>query len=82
MAQRAGVSVEEYKEYADGTRLFTIEENLQAFQPGNDMTSLQFSAEQISEFLTETGLAAASPDTSRLFDDRFVKAHAAQVNKS
>jgi len=82
MAQRAGVSVEEYKEYADGTKLFTIEENLQAFQPGNDMTSLQFAAEQLSEFLTETGLAAASPDTSRLFDDRFVKAHAAQVNKS
>lgn len=82
MAQRAGVSVEEYKEYADGTRLFSVEDNLQAFQPGNDMTSLQYAAQQNSQFLTKTGLAASSPDINRLFDDRFVKAHAAQANQS
>ncbi|HEY9665941.1 MAG TPA: ABC transporter substrate-binding protein [Coleofasciculaceae cyanobacterium] len=82
MAKRAGVPVKEYREYADGTRLFTIEENLKAFQPGNDMTSLQFAAQEMSEFLIEVGLSTTKPDTSKLFDDRFVQAYAKTVNKT
>ncbi|HCF30428.1 MAG TPA: aliphatic sulfonates ABC transporter substrate-binding protein [Cyanobacteria bacterium UBA11049] len=76
MAQRAGVSIDEYKEYAKGTRLFTLEENLKAFQPGNNMTSLIFAAGQMTEFLEKVGLAKQKPDLSKLFDDRFVKARA------
>ena len=79
MAKRAGVTVNEYKEYADGTRLFTIEENLKAFQPGSNMTSLQFAAQEMSKFLQEVGLAATNPDISKLFDDRFIKAYAAKA---
>jgi NitT/TauT family transport system substrate-binding protein len=82
MAQRAGVTIDEYKEYADGTKLFTVEENLQAFQPGNKMTSLSFAAQQMSQFLVEVGLAATQPDTSQLFDDRFVKAYAQKIKLS
>lgn len=82
MSKRAGVSVAEYKNYADGTRLFSIEDNLKAFQPGNDMTSLQFSAQEMSKFLVEVGLAKTPPDTSNLFDDRFIKTYAENVNKS
>lgn len=80
MAKRAGVTVNEYQDYADGTRLFTIEENLKAFQPGSDMTSLQFAAQEMSKFLTEVGLAKTKPDISKLFDDRFVKAYAQKTN--
>lgn len=76
MAKRAGVSVDEYKEYANGTRLFTLEENLKAFQPGNDMTSLLYAAEEMSQFLIDVGLAKQKPNTTLLFDDRFVKAYA------
>jgi NitT/TauT family transport system substrate-binding protein len=76
MAKRAGVPVSEYREYADGTRLFTLEENLKAFQPGNDMTSLLFAADEMSKFLMEVGLAKTKPNTALIFDDRFVKAHA------
>lgn len=76
MAKRAGVSVEEYKQYAEGTKIFTIEENLKAFQPGNDRNSLSFAAAEISKFLTEVGLAKTAPDLNTLFDDRFVKAYA------
>jgi NitT/TauT family transport system substrate-binding protein len=79
MAKRAGVSLEEYMQYADGTRLFTLEENLQAFQPGNNMTSLLYAAEQMSQFLIDVGLAKTKPNTTLLFDDRFVKAHAQQA---
>lgn len=82
MAKRAGVSIAEYKNYADGTRLFSIEENIQAFQPGNDMTSLQFAAQEMSKFLTEVGLTKTQPDTSKLFDDRFIKAYAENIKKS
>jgi NitT/TauT family transport system substrate-binding protein len=78
MAKRAGVSVEEYQEYADGTRLFTLEENLKAFQPGDDMTSLLYAADEMSQFLMDVGLAKAKPNTTLLFDDRFVKAYAQQ----
>ncbi|MEG4056231.1 MULTISPECIES: ABC transporter substrate-binding protein [unclassified Microcoleus] len=75
LANRAGVSVEEYKEYENGTKIFTIEENLKAFQPGNDMTSLQFAAAEMTKFLVDVNLAKTQPDISTLFDDRFIKAY-------
>jgi len=75
MSKRAGVPVEEYKQYADGTRLFTVEENLKAFQPGNNMASLLYATEQMSQFLIDVGLAQNKPNTTFLFDDRFVKAY-------
>ena len=81
MAKRAGVSIGEYKEYDAGTKIFTIEENLQAFSPGSDMTSLEYAAGEISKFLVEAKLAEKSPDLSKLFDDRFVKAYAAKEKK-
>jgi NitT/TauT family transport system substrate-binding protein len=77
-AKRANVTVAEYNEYAEGTKIFTIQDNLKAFQPGNDMSSLQFAAQQMTDFLSEVGLAKTKPDLSKLFDDRFVKAYAAK----
>jgi NitT/TauT family transport system substrate-binding protein len=82
MAKRAGVSVDEYKQYADGTKIFTVDENLKAFQPGKDMTSLPFAAKEMGKFLVEAGLTKTAPDASKLFDDRFVKAHAQKAKKS
>ncbi len=82
MAKRAGVSVDEYKQYADGTHIFSIEENLKAFQPGNDMSSLPFAAGEMSKFLTKVGLVKTKPDLSKLFEDRFVKAYAEKAKKS
>jgi NitT/TauT family transport system substrate-binding protein len=78
MAKRAGVSVEEYRQYDAGTKIFTVQENLQAFLPGNDMTSLPFAAGQISAFLLESESLKQAPVLDKLFDDRFVKAHAAK----
>lgn len=79
MAKRANVSIPEYKEYANGTRIFTLAENLKAFESGNTMASLPYAAEQLSKFLQQVGLAKTKPDLSKLFDDRFVKAHAAKA---
>lgn len=77
MAKRANVSIEDYKAYDAGTKIFHIQENLKAMQPGNDMTSLTYAAGEISKFLVEANLAKQAPDFSRLFDDRFIKAYAA-----
>jgi NitT/TauT family transport system substrate-binding protein len=82
MAKRAGVSVTEYAEYNAGTKIFTIDDNLKAFVPGKDMTSLSYAAEEMKKFLVESGLAKTAPDLSKLFDDRFVKAYAAKNKKS
>ncbi len=82
MSKRGGVTPAEYKQYAGGTKIFTIEENLKAFQPGTDMNSLPFAAEKMSAFLSEIGMAKTKPDLTKLFDDRFVKAYAAKMKKS
>jgi NitT/TauT family transport system substrate-binding protein len=79
MAKRGGVTPAEYQDYDSGTRIFTIAENLKAFEPGNDMTSLPYAAAQISQFLTQVGLAKTQPDLSKIFDDRFIKAYAAKA---
>ncbi len=79
MAKRAGVTVEEYKAYDQGTRIFTVEDNLKAFQPGSNMTSLPYAATQISQFLMKVGLAKTQPKLDNLFDDRFIKAYAAKA---
>lgn len=81
MARRGGVTVDEYKEYADGTQIFTVEDNLKAFQPANNMSSLLFAAEEMGQFLIDAGLSTQKPDTSKLFDDRFVKAYATKAGK-
>ncbi len=81
MVKRAGVSDVDYKEYAQGTKIFTVEENLKALQAGNDMNSLPYAAAKMSEFLSEAGFAKTKPDLTKIFDDRFVKAYAAKTKK-
>lgn len=82
MAKRAGVSVDDYKNYEAGTDIFTIEENLKAFSPRNEMSSLYYAADRISDFLVKRGLATEKPILSQIFDDRFVKAYAQEKGKT
>ncbi len=79
MSKRAGVSMVEYKEYLDGTKIFSVEDNLEAFKSGKDNTYLPQAAAETSKFLLENGLLKTQVDISRLFDDRFVKAYAAKI---
>ncbi len=76
MARRAGVSVDDYAAYDRGTTVFTAEQNLQAFAPGDDMSHLDFAARRISTFLKEAGLVDKEPDLTGLLDAGFVEAHA------
>ncbi len=82
MAERAGVSLKDYHAYATGTHIFTLAENLKAFEPGNTMISLQFAAQKMAKFLEQQNLTPHTPDLTHLFDDRFVKAYAAKLKKA
>jgi NitT/TauT family transport system substrate-binding protein len=78
MAKRAGVSIAEYQEYGDGTKIFDVEAGLEAFKPGKDNTSLPQAAIATNKFLFENKLIKTQVDVSKIFDDRFVKAYAAK----
>lgn len=76
MAERAGVSTEEYESYDAGTTLFTIDDNLEAFEDGDDFTSLRYAAEDIMEFMIDQGLIEDEIDLDDIFDSQFVEAYA------
>lgn len=74
MAKRGGVSDADYKTYDAGTTIFTKEQNLQAFTPGNDRTHLNWQADRIAEFLVSTKLVDTKPPLDGLLEPRFVQA--------
>ncbi len=76
MAEVAEVTPEEYEQFAAGTTIFSIEDALAAFAPGEDTTSLQFTAELINPFLVSSGLAESEADLTGLFDPSFTMDYA------
>jgi NitT/TauT family transport system substrate-binding protein len=72
LVKRSGVSEAEFKAYNAGTTIQTLEQNRNDFKPGTTMISLPYAAEQISDFLLETGLAKSKPDLSKLFNPQFI----------
>lgn len=53
MANRAGTTVEEFELFKQGTKMFDLSDNLEAFSPGNDMVHLSYAARNIGLFLQE-----------------------------
>ncbi|AGY58471.1 ABC transporter substrate-binding protein [Gloeobacter kilaueensis] len=75
MARRAGTSIEDYKSYDSGTRIFSLAENLATFAPETKVpTNLHYQSKIIASFLVKSGLAKTRPDLNALFDARFIKA--------
>jgi NitT/TauT family transport system substrate-binding protein len=72
MAARAGVTEPEYKAYDAGTTILTLEQNKQAFKPGDTMQSLPFAAKEIGLFLQEVGLAQTDPPLEGVLQPQFV----------
>jgi NitT/TauT family transport system substrate-binding protein len=81
MAKRAGVSIPEYNEYLEGTKIFSVEDNIETFKTGRDKSYLPTAAVEASKFLFENGFTKTKVDTSKMFDDRFVKAYLAKVRR-
>ena len=76
MAKRAGVTVEELELLKEGTQIFTLEENLEAFSDGESMKHMPFAAQKMADFMVGVGFISEAPDLTKLFDDRFIKAYA------
>ena len=76
MAERADVSVEELQLLKEGTKIFTIEENLEAFSDGDSMKHMPFAAKQMTQFMLDVGFIESAPDLTKVLDDRFVTAYA------
>lgn len=76
MAKRANVTVEEFQQFKQGTQFFTVEDNLEAFTPGDSMKNMPYAAQKMSQFMFEVGLIQETPDLSQLFDDQFIQAYA------
>jgi NitT/TauT family transport system substrate-binding protein len=76
MAKQSSVSVAEYATFEKGLKIFDVADNLNAFKPGKDNTSVYFNAEDLKKTLISLGMTKKSPDTNKMFDDRFVKAYA------
>jgi NitT/TauT family transport system substrate-binding protein len=71
MAEQAELAPEEYASFEEGTRLFTAEEALAAFEGDEAPEGLTPMAEQINEFLVDTGLAEEPAELDGLFDSSF-----------
>ena len=78
MAGVAQVTPEEYEEFAAGTTIFSVEDALEAFGPGDDTTSLQFTAELINPFLVSSGLTEEEAEIEGLFDASFTEDYASR----
>lgn len=76
MADVAEVTPEEYEAFAAGTTIFSVEDALAAFEPGDDTTSLLHTAELINPFLVASGLSEEEADLEGLFDPSFTKDYA------
>jgi len=75
MADKAELSAADYADLANGTKIFTVDEALAAFQPGTDSTSLQYMAKQINPFLVKSGLTKKQASLKGLFAPQFTQAY-------
>ncbi len=78
MAERAGVSVEELEQLLGGTRMFTIDDNLEAFSDGEGMKYMSSAAVGMADFMVKVGFIPEAPPLEPILDDQFVKAYAAE----
>ncbi|MFE4108183.1 ABC transporter substrate-binding protein [Almyronema epifaneia] len=76
MAKRASVSPDEFDLYLEGTRFFTIEDNLEAFSSGEEMQYMSFAAQKMADFMVSVGFIPEVPDLEVILDDQFVQAYA------
>ena len=76
MAKRAGITTEELTQLEGGTRMFTIEDNLEAFSDGEGIKHMPAAAEEMAEFMVGVGFIPEAPDLEPILDDQFVKAYA------
>jgi NitT/TauT family transport system substrate-binding protein len=74
MAEQVNVAPQDFQKYASGLSTFTLQQNVDAFTPGITSKNLNFNADDVADFLIETGLSETRPRTDGLLDGSFVEA--------
>ena len=77
MAARADVTVEELQQLKDGTKMFTLEDNLKAFSDGEGMEYMPYAAQQMADFMVSVDFIPEAPPLEPILDAQFVEAYAA-----
>jgi len=78
IADKAGITVEEMEQGLAGFPLFTLEQNLKAFEKGDGFTSLLYTANENAKFLKDLGFIDEIPDLEGLVDPAIVQKLAQQ----
>jgi len=74
MARKAEQTPEDFRAAFGGIKLFTIEDNLRAFTPGETYESLEYTGQKTAEFLKNLDMLDSIPDIAAMFEPKFVKA--------
>ena len=77
LAARADVTVEQLQLFKEGTKIFTIEENLEAFSPGDSIKHMSFVAKKMSKFMVDVSFIPETPDLTNVLDSQFVQSYKA-----
>lgn len=79
MAQRAGISYARLQLLKSGTKMFSPEDNLEAFSRGREMKHLPYAARQITTFLHRNLKSIKQkPNLSKIFNQHFIKSYVFQ----
>ena len=73
MAAKVELEPEVYADFLAGTRFFTLEDNLEAFSEGDEMTSLYTSGAFIQEVLANNDLMPAEFDVATALDGSLIE---------
>lgn len=73
MAAKAETSVEDYKLGMDSIKLFTLEDNLNAFTVGESYESLHYTGQKTGEFLQGLDMLSSVPDMADVLEPKFVQ---------
>jgi NitT/TauT family transport system substrate-binding protein len=75
MARHAETDLDEYRDFAGGTRLFSLADNLEAFTPADSDASLVTAGRKIGDFLVSQQLISSTPDLSPALHPEFLPAN-------
>ncbi|MFC4777198.1 ABC transporter substrate-binding protein [Paenibacillus sp. GCM10023252] len=76
LAEKAETTPEDFKLGLEGIKLFSVEDNLNAFKKGEDYTSLSFTGAKTAEFLKGLDMVDEIKDIDAIFDPQFVTKNA------
>lgn len=74
--QQAELTREELELFEEGITFFDIEDNLEAFSDGDNLTHMPYAAQEIAGFLQELDFIVENPDLDAIFDAQFVENYA------